>query len=381
MSRPTTSGEFLDLVRASDVLDARVLDGYVNQSHVLLAEPVQLARSMIREGVLTAFQAEQFLLGKSRLTLAGKYNILDRLATGGMGIVLLCEHKHMRRLVALKVLPSQQAREKGCLERFYREARAVAQVHHPNIVTAHDIDQDGKYHFIVMEYVDGFNLQHIVEQHRPMDVTRACHYIAQAAQGLQHAHEMGLVHRDIKPANLLLDRSGTVKILDLGLARFFHDTLDNLTEKYDSGTVLGTADYLSPDQALNSHGADIRSDIYSLGVTLYYLLAGKTPFADGDTARKLIAQLMRIPKPIRQVRPEVPEGLERILRKMTAKGPDDRYQTPEEVVEALAPPGRRSRSTLPRLRRCRSVTRPCVRPGPVTRAPWGAPSTACARLA
>src|SRR5262249_16468667 len=151
----------------------------------------------------------------------------------------------------------------------------------PNIVRAHDIDQDGPLHFLVMEYVDGTSLQDIVTRHGPMDLVRACHYVRQAAEGLQHAHAAGLVHRDIKPRHLLLDRAGLVKILDMGLALFFHDSDDNLTKQHDSQAVLGTADYLSPEQAMSSHEVDIRADIYSLGVTFYFLLTGTTPFSDG----------------------------------------------------------------------------------------------------
>src|SRR5262249_1213523 len=173
------------------------------------------------------------------------------------------------------VRPAAQAETTASLERFYREGRAVAILDHPNIVKVHDIDHDGKLHFLVMEYVDGSSLQHVVQLFGRMDITRATHYIAQAARGLQHAHEGGLVHRDVKPGNLTLARQGTIKIPDMGLARFFHDNKDNLTREHDSQTVLGTADYLAPEQALNSHDVDIRADIYSLGATFYFVLTGQ----------------------------------------------------------------------------------------------------------
>ena len=224
---------------------------------------------LVRDGLLTHFQAEQFLQGKWRRFTIGKYKVLETLGAGGMGSVYLCEHKLMRRRVAVKVLPAAKAEDPAALERFYREARAVAALDHPNIVRAYDIDQDENLHFLVMEYVDGASLQEIVKKSGPLDVLRACHYIRQAAVGLQHAHEAGLVHRDIKPGNILVDRTGTVKILDMGLARFFHDEEDMLTKKYDEN-VLGTADYLAPEQALDSHGVDIRADIYSLGATFYF---------------------------------------------------------------------------------------------------------------
>src|SRR5262249_44283524 len=161
------------------------------------------------------------------------------------------------------------------------EARAVAALDHPNIVRAYDIDQDENLHFLVMEYVDGANLQDLVKKSGPLDPVRAAHYIYASAIGLHHAHGMGLIHRDIKPGNILVDRSGVVKILDMGLARFFHDEEDMLTKKYDEN-ILGTADYLAPEQAVDSHSVDIRADIYSLGATFYFLLSGQPPFPEGS---------------------------------------------------------------------------------------------------
>jgi serine/threonine protein kinase len=254
-----------------------------------------------------------------------------------MGSVFLCEHKLMRRRVAVKVLPTAKAEDPSSLERFYREARAVAALDHPNIVRAYDIDQDDNLHFLVMEYVDGSSLQEICKKVGPLDVLRACQYMYQAANGLQHAHETaGLVHRDIKPGNILVDRNGVVKILDMGLARFFHDDEDILTKKYDEN-VLGTADYLAPEQAIDSHGVDIRADVYSLGATFYFCLTGKTPFSEGTVAQKLIWHQTRQPKPIRSIRPEVPASVIAVVDKMMAKEAGQRYQTPRELMEALQP--------------------------------------------
>ncbi|MFM7150727.1 MAG: serine/threonine protein kinase, partial [Gemmataceae bacterium] len=256
---------------------------------------------------------------------------------GGMGSVYLCEHMVMRRRVAIKVLPASKAEDPASLERFFREARAAAALDHPNIVRAYDIDREDNLHFLVMEYVDGANLQEIVKRTGPLEVHRAAHYIRQVALGLQHAHEnAGLVHRDIKPGNVLVDRNGQVKLLDMGLARFFHDDEDELTKKYEE-TVLGTADYLAPEQALDSHGADIRADIYSLGATFYYCLLGKPPFAEGTVPQKLIWHQTREPKAISSLRPDVPEEMQAIIQKMMAKDRTERYQTPIEVVWALDP--------------------------------------------
>src|SRR6516165_9091925 len=311
MPAPTTNDELLDLVRKSGVLEEKKLDAYLGKLRAagpLPSEPSKLAGYMVRDGLLTNFQAEQLMLGKWRRFNIGKYKVLERLGAGGMGSVFLCEHKWMRRRVAVKVLPTARAEDPSALERFYREARVVAALDHPNIVRAYDIDQDEKLHFLVMEYVDGSSLQEIIKKVGPMSVERAAHYMRQSALGLQHAHESaGLVHRDIKPGNILVNRSGTVKILDMGLARFFHDEEDILTKKYDEN-VLGTADYLAPEQALDSHGVDSRADIYSLGATFYFILSGRTPFTEGTVAQKLIWHQTRQPKRIKEVRPEVPEG-------------------------------------------------------------------------
>jgi serine/threonine protein kinase len=240
----------------------------------------------------------------------------------------------MRRRVAVKVLPSDRVTDPIVLERFHREARAVAALDHRNIVRAHDMDRDNDLHFLVLEYVDGSSLQWIIEKFGPLALHRAVNYIRQAADGLQHAHEAGLIHRDIKPANLLLDRSGLVKILDLGLARFFADRGD-ITKQHDVHAVLGTADYLAPEQALDSSVVDIRGDIYSLGVTLYYLLAGRSPYKDGSLSQKLVWHQISQPTPIQEYRKDVPKELWNVIEKMLAKDPANRYQTPAEVVEAL----------------------------------------------
>jgi WD40 repeat protein/serine/threonine protein kinase len=351
MSSPTTIEEFLELGRKSGLLDQQGLEPYLEQKRAsdnLPTAPKGLAKLMVRDGLLTLYQAEQLLQGKWKgFLIAGKYRLLSCLGSGGMGRVYLCEHMIMRRRVAIKVLPASQVKDPGGLDRFHREARAVAALDHPNIVRAHDVGHDGKLHFLVLEYIDGSGLDQIVKKHGPLDVVRAARYIAEAACGLQHAHEAGLVHRDIKPANLLIDRHDHVKLLDLGLARFFHDDKDELTKEHDSERVLGTADFLAPEQAVNSHDVDIRADIYSLGVTFYYLLTGKGPFGDGTVYQKLLGHLMREPTPITEVRPDVPEELAAVLAKMMAKDREARYQTPAEVVAALVPWSQLSRPLTP----------------------------------
>lgn len=339
MAAPSTVDEFLDLLRKSAVVDEKRLSTQVLRLRAARPAPAtagEAAALLIRDGVLTNFQAEQLMLGKWRRFTIGRYKVLERLGSGGMGSVYLCEHKVMRRRVAVKVLPSAKANDPAALERFHREARAVAALDHPNIVHAYDIDQDESLHFLVMEYVDGASLQEIVKRSGPLDFVRAAHYVRQAAEGLRHAHANGLVHRDIKPGNLMVDRTGVVKLLDMGLARFFNDEDDILTKKYDEN-VLGTADYLAPEQATDSHSVDIRADIYSLGATFYFVLTGRTPFGEGTIAQKLLWHQTRQPRPIRSLRPDLPESLAAVLEKMMEKDPQKRYQAPGDVAAAVEP--------------------------------------------
>jgi serine/threonine protein kinase len=339
MPAPTTLPEFLDLVRRSSLLPGDKLEEVIqrHRSHNTLPQAIDpFAAMLVRESLLTYFQAKQLKLGRyKRFTIGTKYRLLELIGAGGMGAVYLCEHTLMKRLVALKILPTEKLDDPSNLERFHREARAVAALDHPNIVRAYDIDHHEKLHFLVMEYVDGNSLQDIVARHGPMDPIRAAHYIAQSAVGIQHAHELGMVHRDVKPGNLLLDRTGVIKVLDMGLARFFNKPSDSVTEKYDDKCVLGTADYLAPEQAV-SNTVDIRADIYSLGGTLYYMLTGQTPFPDGTIAAKLVAHQTREPKPVSEYRSDVPQGILDVLAVMMAKEAGDRYQEPIEVAEALA---------------------------------------------
>lgn len=339
MPSPSTTDEFLELVQKSQLVEKNRLESHLTKLRTegnVPEQPSKMAGLLVRDGIVTHFQAEQLLQGKWRRFSIGKYKVLERLGAGGMGSVYLCEHKLMRRRVAVKVLPTAKATDPAALDRFYREARAVAALDHPNIVRAYDIDNEDKLHFLVMEYVDGASLQEVIKRTGPMDVTRAAHYMRQSALGLEHASECaGLVHRDIKPGNILIDRSGIVKILDMGLARFFYDEDDDITKKYDEN-VLGTADYLAPEQALNSHDADSRADIYSLGATFYFCLAGKPPFADGTVAQKLIWHQTRQPAPLSTIRDDIPDGLLAVIEKMMAKERENRYQTPREVADALA---------------------------------------------
>ena len=342
MSPPITAHDFLSLVEQSGLLHEGVIARYreLTQSGAA-AERTSgaISRALVAEGMLTAFQAHKLAKGRFRgFFLGEKYKILEQIGEGGMGRVLLCEHLILRRLVAVKLMTLSSDLFPGAIERFLREARASAALDHRNITRVFDVEQTQAGPCMVMEYIDGTSLQDLLQRHGPLSIERTAHYVAQSAAGLQHAHEAGLVHRDVKPGNILLDRSGTIKLVDLGLARFFETGKDEgLTQKFDDNAVLGTADYIAPEQAVNSSRVDIRADIYSLGCTFYFLLGGKPPFEGGTMMEKLMCHQGKDPPPIRSVRRDVPDGMAAVLKKMMAKRPADRYQTPAEIASALAP--------------------------------------------
>jgi serine/threonine protein kinase len=338
MAAPNTADEFVDLLHKSELLERRVVEGYIaclREADLYPPDANKLASRLVNDGVITYFQAKQLLKGRYRGFTLGKYKVLEILGTGGMGNVYLCEHITLKHRAAVKVVPTEKARQSSMLARFQREARAIAALSHPNIVRAYDLDADHQFHYLVMEYVDGVNLQKLVKRVGPLAIPRVANYLAQAAEGLQYLHENNLVHRDLKPSNLLLDRQGVIKILDFGLARFIDDEEDTLTQDYDAHRVLGTADYLSPEQIIKTHDVDIRSDIYSLGVTGYFLLSGETPFQHAADEEKLVLHQTRLPTPLEALRRDVPPSLVAVINKMMAKNPADRYQQPIEVIAAL----------------------------------------------
>ncbi|HET6884033.1 MAG TPA: efflux RND transporter permease subunit [Pirellulales bacterium] len=265
-----------------------------------------------------------------------RYRLLAPLGAGGMGTVYRAEHKLMGRVVALKVIQNRLLGKPDWIERFRREIRAAAHLNHPNIVHAYDAEQVGDAQLLVMEYVEGETLEHVVERHGPLPVTEACEYARQAALGLSHACERGMVHRDIKPQNLLRTPAGQVKILDFGLARFVSENVASSPLTH-SGLTMGTPDYLAPEQALDPRRADVRADLYSLGCTVYFLLTGSPPYPEGTPLQKVLSHQDETPAPLAQRRPDVPAELRRSIEKMMAKDAADRYQTPDEVVAALAP--------------------------------------------
>jgi serine/threonine protein kinase len=278
-----------------------------------------------------------------------RYEVLYLLGQGGMGAVYKARHRKMDRLVALKVIRVGLLDNPRAIERFQREVKAAARLDHPNIVRAYDADEAGGTHFLVMEFVEGTDLARYVQQRGPLPVASACHFIRQAAQGLQHAHEKGMVHRDVKPHNLMLTRSpraseaeargegdgAQVKVMDFGLARLACEQASTAGLTGDN-MLMGTADYIAPEQAQDAHRADIRSDIYSLGCSLCHLLAGRSLLAGGSVAEKLTAHLTG-QLPLAAVPAAVPAELRSVLVKMVAREPAQRFQTPGEAAAALAP--------------------------------------------
>ncbi|TWT98314.1 Serine/threonine-protein kinase PrkC [Stieleria varia] len=292
--------------------------------------PQRLAEGLVGASLLTEWQSRKLLEGKARGFHLGSYRLLKPLGKGGMGVVFLAQHNVMNRLMALKILPPEATADAKRIARFKEEARACAQLDHPNIVQAFDFSQsDGKL-FIVMEYIDGIDLHRAVARDGLMSHGTALDAITQATQGLAHAHQRGIIHRDIKPSNLLLRSDGVVKLSDLGLARIGWDAADG---SENPGRLTGTADFVAPEQAINSRTVDSRADIYSLGCTWYFLLTGRPPFS-GDTVHMRLAKHQTAPAPdVRAIRKDCPAAIAELILRMMAKRPSDR---PASAVELLA---------------------------------------------
>ena len=298
-----------------------------------------LSRALVQAGKLTPYQAAAVYQKKSRGLVIGNYIILDKIGQGGMGMVFKARHRRLGRVGALKILPPSFARDRTAVLRFRREVEAAGRLKHPNVVVAMDADEDRGVHFLVMEYVEGRDLDRVVRDRGPLPVSQAIDYLIQAARGLEAAHAEGIVHRDIKPGNLMLDAAGTVRVLDLGLARLVDATNPfgqaaggRLTE---SGMYMGTIDFMAPEQAEDSRRADHRADIYALGCTIHYLLTGRPPF-DGPTVLKRLMAHMERPAPsLRTTRPEAPAKLEDVYQQMMSKRPQDRPATMTEVISLL----------------------------------------------
>lgn len=344
---------FLTYLRQSGLLDEGQLTAVAN-NHTDVTRGKVMARLLVQDGLLTRYQAERLLCGQTSGLVFRKYRILDLIGKGGIGRVYKAEHRAMKRIVALKVLTNTTLNTDRAIELFRHEAKAIAVLKHPNIVEAFDADEtsDGR-HYIVLEYVDGPNLDQLVRKQGPLAIGLACDYVRQVANGLQFAHQLKMIHRDIKPANIIVQKHGQggdgspglIKISDFGLARLAahapmsHHGMVEVRETIFAreNTVMGTPDYLSPEQSRDLHQTDIRSDLYSLGCTFYFLLTGQVPFPGGTSLEKLIRHVTEKPRPIATFREDVPAEVIGIVGKLMAKQPNTRYQTPRELVEALDP--------------------------------------------
>lgn len=290
-----------------------------------------LADHLVQYGIVTTYQADQLRSGRTKLNL-GPYTILDWIGQGGMGQVFKAVHTMMGRECAIKVLPLNKSTP-DAIKNFTREIRTQAQLDHPNLVRAYDAGHDGNVHYLVTEYVPGTDLRQLVRREGPLDIQTAANVIRQAAHGLQYAHERGLIHRDVKPGNILVTPDGVAKVSDLGLSGF----IDEADSDPRAGKIVGTADYLSPEQIKTPSDITSVSDVYSLGCTLYYAISGKVPFPGGSTRDKARRHCEDTPWHPRRFNPEISEEFVEVIADMMEKDPANRIQTAGEAAARLEP--------------------------------------------
>jgi hypothetical protein len=335
MSTPAVAA-FLAQLRQAGILDDQQLEE-AQRLGEKAARPGEVAGELVKRGWITPHQANQVARGRGAELVLGSYVILEPLGSGGMGEVVKARHQHLDRQVALKFIQTNPGDPSDTVLRFRREVRLLADLRHPHIVQAYDAGNVGTTWFLAMELLEGIDLDRLVRERGPLPIGQACDYVRQAALGLQHAHERGLVHRDVKPSNLFLTSEG-IKLLDLGLART--QAAGDATQPGDltrANTVMGTPDYLAPEQALDPRRADARSDLYSLGCTLYFLLTGRPPFPEGTLAQKLLAHQTALPPALETLRPDVPPALADLVRRMVAKSPAQRPASAAVVAKELLP--------------------------------------------
>lgn len=341
MSERMTGAELIDLLHRSRLLaDSLFIQvrAQLNESRADQRSAEDVADALIQHRIVTRYHAEQLLQGRYKGFYFGSYKLLDLLGYGGMGCVYLAEQLRLQRLVALKAI-RRRVDADSTVEQFEREARAVASLQHANIIQAIDYDQLGGVPYLVMEFVEGLDLERIVEKFGALPVSSAAEFVRQAALGLQHAYECGMVHRDIKPANLLVDTEGTVKVLDLGIATTIEHNGPDPQGLHR--VALGSVDYIAPEQIRDPGSVDTRADIYSLGAVLYAIIAGQPPFHGRTPDDKLRLHRRKQPPRIQALVPDVPRGLASVIRKMLSKRREDRFTEPGEVYDALSPFARR----------------------------------------
>ena len=363
-----TLQQFLDHLASSQLLSIQELKSLVAEFPPSRGDGQEAIKHKLRKaGVVTEYQL-QWLEHPSSLPLVlGDYVLLEPLGRGGMGQVFRARHRKMDRLVAIKVLPDEAFDSPAAIARFKREVRAAAKLIHPHIVRAYDAREQDQVQLLVMELVDGHDLASHAAQRGPLAVHEVAKWIAQAAEAMAYAHGEGVIHRDLKPSNLLIDRQGAVRVLDLGLARINSEvaaTAPSSEAVTEEGRAMGTIDYMAPEQAEDARQADARSDIYSLGCTLYRLLAGKPPYDGTTKIKKLIAHREQPIPSIRAVRPDAPPELDCIFQRMVAKRPADRYGTMGEVTDLLLPIAQRCEETLPTSHDASRLSLPAEPPPP-----------------
>ena len=329
---------FLSNLERSGIVDRDKLNAALATLNQDPASPTatleEIQNHLIQLGLVTEWHCTKLSAGKYKGFFLGKYKLIRHLGSGGMSTVYLAENKITGQRRAIKVLPRKKVDDKSFLDRFYREARAAAALNHPNIVRVYDIASVDKTHYMVMEYVEGIDLYAMVKRDGPQSFESALDNIRQSATGLKHAHQRNLIHRDIKPANLLLTDTGTIKILDLGLALLTADEEESLTIMHNE-RVMGTADYLSPEQAVNSHEVDQRTDIYSLGCTLYFLLTGQPPFPSGTLAQRIAMHQTQEPQTVETIRQDCPSEIAQFCRRMMQKKPEDRLPDTSIIISEI----------------------------------------------
>ena len=333
-----TPDEFLDFLKRSELLDSSEFESSLADIKVeapgAFHDSEQLAAEFVKRKLLTSWHVRQLMKRKYKGFYLRQYRILGHLGSGGMSSVYLAEHTVMKRRVAIKVLPKRRLNQ-TYLDRFAREAQAIAALDSPHVVRAYDVDRFEDVHYIVMEYFEGQNLRQLVEKEGPLAYEDAASFIRQAALGLADAHKIGIVHRDVKPENIVVDEHDFVKLLDLGLALLDERSFLTKDSIIDEDKILGTADYLAPEQALDSHHVDARADVYGLGATLYFCLTGKPPFPYGTITERLLAHQRKEPASIFNERPDAPIDLVEICSKMMAKKPENRIQSADQVAEIM----------------------------------------------
>lgn len=339
MQAPVAANELLELIHKSGLLSESALRKVQEKLAInLQATAEETARLLVKERVLTPFQAERLLEGRYRGLVIDRYRIRELLGFGGMGCVFIAEDPEEDRKVAIKVMSTEHALDAGMLTRLKLEAMAGMKLDHPHIVKTFRIGNTGAVHFLVMELVRGISLHELVALFGAIRPPIACDIILQAAEALHYAHRRGIIHRDIKPANFLIEQSGFARILDFGLALMRGDEAEEFSLSMVFGhDCLGTPDYIAPEQSLDSRNVDPRADIYSLGATFYVALTAHVPFPEKSNRAKLEAHRTRVPRNVCELRPEIPTEIGAIVARMLEKDPTKRFKSMRQVIEALRP--------------------------------------------